>query len=176
MADSFHPLHLGTIIRFGSLEFNSLGSRYDMVLLPSRNDTKDEPLPPSPGHERCSGHHSGHARRARQRQGSSDPTARSRNPSTCPANPPWLTINTLGFQQTSGKPLEASSSTTGPRRDPLCPSGPPQSVISTPNLPHLGKGSPGASSLRYRAPQPPHLGLNPMLGGKRPHHPHSHTD
>ena len=45
VADGFCPLHLGTIMRFGSLEFMSLGSGYDIVLLPPRD--KAEPLPPS---------------------------------------------------------------------------------------------------------------------------------
>jgi hypothetical protein len=34
MASFHHPLSLGTVIRFGSLEFMSLGIEYDMVLLP----------------------------------------------------------------------------------------------------------------------------------------------
>jgi len=33
MADRFLPLCLGTVMMFGSLEFMSLGSGYDMVLL-----------------------------------------------------------------------------------------------------------------------------------------------
>jgi len=48
MADGFHPLHRGTIIMFGSLEFMSLGSGYDMILLPPRNNAEPspEPIPP----------------------------------------------------------------------------------------------------------------------------------
>jgi hypothetical protein len=34
MASFHHPLRLGTVIKFGSLEFMSLGIEYDMVLLP----------------------------------------------------------------------------------------------------------------------------------------------
>ena len=48
MADRFRPLRLGTIMRFGSLEFMTLGIGYDMVLLPARDDAEPclEPLPP----------------------------------------------------------------------------------------------------------------------------------
>jgi len=48
MVVSFRPLRLDTIMRFGSLEFLSLGSGYDMVLLPPRDDAEPqlEPLPP----------------------------------------------------------------------------------------------------------------------------------
>ena len=45
MADGFRPLRLGTLMRFGSLEFMSLGSGYDMVLLPPREDAKPCPEP-----------------------------------------------------------------------------------------------------------------------------------
>jgi len=48
MADGFRPLRLGTIMMFGSLEFMSLGSSYDMVLLPPRDDTEPRPEPISP--------------------------------------------------------------------------------------------------------------------------------
>ena len=48
MADGLHPLRLGTIKMFGSLEFMSLGSGYDMVLLPPRGDAEPRPelIPP----------------------------------------------------------------------------------------------------------------------------------
>jgi len=64
MADGFHPLRLGTVMRFGSLEFMSLGSGYNVVLLPPRDDVepRPEPLPPQPVHGRRSGHHAGGAR------------------------------------------------------------------------------------------------------------------
>jgi hypothetical protein len=48
MANGFRPLCLGTIMMFGSLEFMSLGSGYDMVLLPPRDDTELRPEPISP--------------------------------------------------------------------------------------------------------------------------------
>jgi hypothetical protein len=48
MADNFRPLCLGTIMRFGSLEFMSLGSGYDMVLLSPRDDAEPPPEPLSP--------------------------------------------------------------------------------------------------------------------------------
>jgi hypothetical protein len=48
MADEFRPLRLGTIMMFGSLEFMSLGSGYDMVLLLPHDDAEPhpEPIPP----------------------------------------------------------------------------------------------------------------------------------
>jgi len=63
MVDSFHPLCLGTIMMFGSLEFMSLGSGYDMVLLPPRGDAepRPEPIPPQSVRGRRSGHHAGGA-------------------------------------------------------------------------------------------------------------------
>jgi len=48
IADGFRPLCLGAIMMFGSLEFMSLGSGYDMVLLPLRDDTEPRPEPTSP--------------------------------------------------------------------------------------------------------------------------------
>jgi len=61
MADGFYPLCLGTIMMFGSLEFMSLGSDYDMVLLPPRGDAepRPEPIPPQSVRGRRSGHHAG---------------------------------------------------------------------------------------------------------------------
>ena len=53
---------------FGSLEFMSLGSGYDMVLLPPRDndELRPEPIPPQLVRGRRSGHHAGGARRGRQ--------------------------------------------------------------------------------------------------------------
>ena len=67
MADGFHPLRFGTIMMFGSFEFMSLGSGYDMVLLPPCGDAepRPEPIPPQSVHGRRSGHHAGGARRGR---------------------------------------------------------------------------------------------------------------
>jgi len=89
MADGFHPLHLGTIMMFGSLEFMSLGSGYDMVLLPPRDDTetRPEPIPPKPVCGRRSGHHAGGARRGRQRSRISDATTEAM---ARPALPPHI--------------------------------------------------------------------------------------
>jgi hypothetical protein len=36
-----HPLQPGTVLRFGSLEFMSLDSSYDMILLPPQHNTND---------------------------------------------------------------------------------------------------------------------------------------
>jgi hypothetical protein len=35
------PLQLGTVLRFGGLEFMSPGGGYDMVLLPPQHDNND---------------------------------------------------------------------------------------------------------------------------------------
>jgi hypothetical protein len=45
MAGFHHPLRLGMVIKFGSLEFMSLGIKYDMVLLPPGPlaDTQEHP-------------------------------------------------------------------------------------------------------------------------------------
>jgi hypothetical protein len=59
MANFHHPLRLRTVIRFGSLEFMSLGIEYDMVLLPA------SPLADSLEHlSACS--HPPHRRRQRR--------------------------------------------------------------------------------------------------------------
>jgi hypothetical protein len=55
MAGDQHPLRLSTVIRFGSLEFMSLGIEYDMVLLaPSPlTDTQERPsVHPRPSRRR----------------------------------------------------------------------------------------------------------------------------
>ena len=80
MADGFHPLGFGTIMMFGSLEFMSLGSSYDMVLLPPCGDAEPcpEPIPQQSVRGRRSGHHAGGARRGRQRSRISDPTTEAR--------------------------------------------------------------------------------------------------
>ena len=89
MADRFRPLRLDTIMMFGSLEFMSLGSGYDMVLLPPRDDTEPRPEPISPqlARGRRSGHHAGGVRRRRQRSSISDLTAEAR---AQPALPPHV--------------------------------------------------------------------------------------
>jgi len=80
MADGFCPLCLGTIMMSGSLEFMSLSSSYDMVLLPPRDDTepRPEPIPPQPVRGRRSGHHAGGARRGCRKSNISDPATEAR--------------------------------------------------------------------------------------------------
>ena len=74
---------------FGSLEFMSLGSGSDMVLLPPRDNAEPRPelISPQPVRWRRSGHHGGGARRGRQKSSISDPTAEAR---THPALPPHI--------------------------------------------------------------------------------------
>jgi len=64
----------------------SLGSGYDMVLLPPRDNVEPrlEPIPPHPVHGRRSGHHAGGAWRGRHRSRISDLEAEAR---THPAPP-----------------------------------------------------------------------------------------
>ena len=87
MADDFRPLHLGTIMRFGSLEFMSLGSGYDMVLLPPRDDTepRPKPLPPLPVNGRRLGHHAGEPGVGDRGLGSLTPFLGPRHPGPPPA-------------------------------------------------------------------------------------------
>jgi hypothetical protein len=87
MADGFRPLHLGTIMRFGSLEFMSLGSGYDMVLLPPRDDTepRPKPLPPQPVNGRRLGHHAGEPGVGDRGLGSLTPFLGPRHPGPPPA-------------------------------------------------------------------------------------------
>jgi len=91
---------------FGSLEFMSLGSGYDMVLLPPRDNTEPhpEPIPPLLVPERRSGHHAGGARRGHLRSRISDPAAEAR---TRPALPRTFHIRSL-------IPLAHAASEVGP--------------------------------------------------------------
>jgi hypothetical protein len=78
------PLYLSTVIRFGSLEFMSLGYNYDMILLPLGTPFGSDF---SPLHRRCgrhSGHHGHRSRRAhhaRRVWGSPRPSSRTRGES-----------------------------------------------------------------------------------------------
>ena len=112
MADGFCLLCLGTIMMFGSLEFMSLGSGYDMVLLPPRDNAepRPEPIPPQLVRGRPSGHHAGGARRGRQRSRISDPAAEAR---TRPALPPYIPhqiAHSSSPRGARGRAREASSS------------------------------------------------------------------
>jgi len=112
MADGFHPLRLGTIMMFGSLKFMSLGSGYDMVLLPPRDDAEPhlEPIPPQPVRGRRSGHHAGGARRGRQRSRISDPTTEARACPALPSHIPHQIAHSCGPRGARGRAHGASSS------------------------------------------------------------------
>jgi hypothetical protein len=58
------PLHLGTVIWFGSLEFMSMGFDYDMVLLPPRAPSNSDPSSRHRRRGRRLGHHGHHSHRA----------------------------------------------------------------------------------------------------------------
>ena len=68
MANLKHPLPLATVIRFGSLEFMSLGYGYDMVLLPPRHPTDHDYELSQPRGALRRYHHSRRAHAARRRR------------------------------------------------------------------------------------------------------------
>ena len=105
MADGFHPLCRGTIMMFGSLEFMSLGSGYDMVLLPPRGDDEphSEPIPPQPVRGRRSGHHAGAARRGCQRSRIFDPTTEARVRPALPPHIPHQIAHSSGSTRARGR-------------------------------------------------------------------------
>ena len=75
MADPVRPLRLGTVVWFGSLEFMSLGHKYDMVLLTPRAPPSDDEVTHwQPRRRRRPGGRSRRARQARHEQGHSDAT------------------------------------------------------------------------------------------------------
>jgi len=112
MADGSHPLSLGTIMMFGSLEFMSLGSGYDMVLLPPRGDAEPcpKPIPPQPVRGRRSGHHAGGARRGRQRSRISNPNTEARVRTALPPHIPHWIAHSSGSTGTRERARGTSSS------------------------------------------------------------------
>ena len=119
MADGFHPLRHGTIMMFGSLEFMSLGSDYDMILLPPRDDVepKPEPIPPQSVRGRRSGHHAGGSRRGRQRSRISDPTSEARIRPVLPPHIPHQVARSSGPTGARGRACGASSFAPRANRD-----------------------------------------------------------
>ena len=154
MADGFHPLRRGTIMMFGSLEFMSLGSGYDMVLLPPRGDAepRPEPIPPQSVRGRRSGHHAGGARRGRQRSRISDPTTEARVRLALPPHIPHQIAHSSGSTWARGRAHGASSSAPRTNRGSSRPPIPPRSKGNARLPPAPQKGDKGASSSR---PPPP---------------------
>ena len=129
MADGFHPIRHGTIMMFESLEFMSLDSGYDMVLLPPRDDVEPcpEPIPPQPVRGRRSGHHAGAARRGRQRSRISDPTTEVRACLALPPHIPHQIAHSSGSTRARGRARGASSSASRTDRGSSRPPVPPRS-------------------------------------------------
>ena len=150
MADGFHPLRFGTIMMFGSLEFMSLGSGYDMVLLPPRGDAepRPEPIPPQSVRGRRSGHHAGGARRRRQRSRISDPTTEAKVRSALPPHIPHQIAHSSGPTGARGRAHGASSSAPRTNRGSSRPPVPPRSKGKARLPPDPQKGNKGASSSR----------------------------
>jgi len=129
MADGFHPLCRGTIMMFGSLEFMSLGSGYDMVLLlPRGNDEpRPEPILPQTVRRNGSGHRAEGTRWGRQRSRISAPTTEAR---ICPALPPHIPhqiARSSGPAGARGRARGASSSAPRTNRGSSRPPVPPRS-------------------------------------------------
>jgi len=90
----------------------SLGSGYDMVLLPPRGDVepRPEPIPPQSLRGRRSGHHAGAARRGRHRSRISDPTTEARVRPALPPHIPHQVARSSGPTGARGRAHGASSS------------------------------------------------------------------
>jgi len=150
MADGFHPLRRGTIMMFGSLEFMSLGSGYDMVLLPPCGHVgpRPEPIPPQSVRGRRSGHHVGAAQRWRQRSRISDPTTEARVRLALPPHIPHQIAHSSGSTWARGRAHGASSSAPRTNRGSSRPPIPPRSKGNARLPPAPQKGDKGASSSR----------------------------
>jgi len=123
------PLRRGTIMTFGSLEFMSLGSDYDMVLLPPRGDVEPcpEPIPPQSVRGRRSGHHAGGDRWGRQRSRISDPTTEARVRPALPPHIPHQIARSFGPTGARGRARGALRSTPRTNRGSSRPPVPPRS-------------------------------------------------
>jgi len=154
MAYGFHPLRRGTIMMFRILEFMSLGSGYDMVLLAPRGDVEPcpEPIPPQSVRATRSGHHAGAARWGRRRSRISDPTSEARVRPALPSHIPHQIAYSSGSTRARGRPRGASSSAPRTNRGSSRPPVPPRSKGKARLPPTPQKGDKGASSSR---PPPP---------------------
>jgi len=154
MIDGFHPLRRGTIMMFGSLEFMSLGSGYDMVLLPPRGDVElcPKPIPPQSVRGRRSGHHAGGARRGRQRSKISDPTTEARVRLALPPHIPHQITHSSSPTRARGRARRVSGSASRTNRGSSRPPVPPRSKGKARLPPVPRKGDKGASTSR---PPPP---------------------
>jgi len=148
MADGFHPLRCGTIMMFGSLEFMSLGSSYDMVLLPPRGDVEPspEPIPPQSLRGNRLGHRAGGTRRGRQRSRISDPTTEARIRLALPPHIPHQVARSSGPTGARGRARGGLSSAPRTNRGSSRPPVPPRSKGKARPAPVPRKGDKGAST------------------------------
>jgi len=132
----------------------SLGSGYDMVLLPPRGDVEPcpEPIPPQSVRGRRSGHHAGAARRGRQRSRISNPTTEVRVHLALSLHIPHQIAHSSGSTRARGRARGASSSAPRANRGSSRPPVPPRSKGKARLPPAPQKGDKGASSSR---PPPP---------------------
>jgi len=132
----------------------SLGSGYDMVLLPPRGDVEPcpKPIPPQSVRGRRSRHHAGGARRGRQRSRISDPTTEARVRPALPPHIPHQIAHSSGLIRARERACGASSSAPRTNRGSSRPPVPPRSKGKAwlPAAPQ--KGGKGASS---SCPPPP---------------------
>jgi len=132
----------------------SLGSGYDMVLLPPRGDaeSRPKPIPPQSVRGRRSGHHAGGARRGRQRSRISDPTTEARVRPALPPHIPHQIAHSSGPTRARVRARGASSSAPRTNRGSSRPPVPPRSKGKARLPPAPQKGDKGASS---SCPPPP---------------------
>jgi len=132
----------------------SLGSGYDMVLLPPRGDVEScpEPIPPQSMRGRRSGHHAGDARWGRQRSRISDPTTEARVRPVLPPHIPHQIAHSSSSTRARGRARRASGSASRTNRGPSRPPVPPRLKGKAQLPPVPQKGDKGASTSR---PPPP---------------------
>jgi len=132
----------------------SLGSGYDMVLLPPRGDTepRPEPIPPQPVRGRRLGHHAGDARRGRQRSRNSDPTTEARAHPALPPHIPHQIARSSGPTGARGRARGASSSASRTNRGASRPPVLPRSKGKARLPPPPQKRDHGASTSRHPSP------------------------
>jgi len=132
----------------------SLGSGYDMILLPPCGDVEPtpKPIPPQSVRGSRSGHRAGGTRRGRQRSRISDPTTEARIRPVLPPHIPHQVARSSGPTGARGRARGASSSAPKTNRGSSRPPVPPRSKGKARPAPVPRKGDKGASTSH---PPPP---------------------
>ena len=132
----------------------SLGSGYDMVLLPPRGDVdlRPEPTPPQSVRGRCLGHRTGATRWGRQRSRISNPTTEAKVRPALPPHVPHQIAYSSGSTRARGRARGASSPAPRTNRGSSRPPVSPRSKGKERLPPVPQKRDEGASSSR---PPPP---------------------